>query len=141
MREHVSRSRFFTYSEFVVSSQFPAMAHNIVLDKAERERIELGVLSILDPLRRAVGRPIRILSGVRSIELNRAVDGYRDSDHIYACAADIVSPTTSAESVFLLAVKLGLPYKQLIYYPKMRFVHVSWNIPGRAFKNEEWIER
>lgn len=46
--------------------------------------------TILDPLREAWRSPIRVTSGYRCGQLNRAVGGSTTSAHLYGCAADIV---------------------------------------------------
>jgi uncharacterized protein YcbK (DUF882 family) len=40
------------------------------------------VLNILDPLREAYGEPIIVNSGYRSVELNRAINGAKSSQHV-----------------------------------------------------------
>lgn len=129
--------RYFTYGEFKVSADYPHVASEIALSTGDKDNIRLGVEGILDPLRDDVGRPIIVLSGVRSGRLNRLVGGNQFSDHLTANAADITSPV-GAKKLYVRAKKLHLPYRQLIWYPADNFVHISWNIPGKRFKHEAW---
>lgn len=48
-----------------------------------------ALLLRLEQLRRIVGRPIRIVSGYRCPVHNEAVGGARNSQHMYASAADL----------------------------------------------------
>lgn len=76
------------------------------------------VADILDPLREAYGKPIRITSGYRSPALNKAVGGVKTSHHQSGMAVDIVgTPNTPAENreLFTLVQRLKLPYTQLIH--------------------------
>lgn len=85
--------------------------------------------NILDPLRQAYGKPIRVNSGYRSSALNKAVGGVATSDHLTGRAADIVgTPNTKAENrkIYELALKLDLPFRQLINEKGFSWVHVSY---------------
>ena len=91
--------------------------------------IQRLIAEVLDPLREAYGKPIRVTSGFRSPELNKAVGGSRTSDHMTGCAADIVgTPNTKGENekLFKLVQELGLSYDQLIDEKNFRWVHVSF---------------
>lgn len=86
--------------------------------------------NVLDPLREAYGKPIRVNSGYRCEALNKAVSGAKTSDHLKARAADIVgTPNTKAENrkLFELIQSLGLPFKQLINEYNYSWVHVSYD--------------
>jgi len=91
--------------------------------------IQRLIAEVLDPLREAYGKPIRVTSGFRSPELNKAVGGSRTSDHMTGCAADIVgTPNNKKENkkLFELVQELGLSYDQLIDEKGFRWVHVSF---------------
>lgn len=133
---YVTPSRKFSYEEFVVSDSYPELANNITLTHAQRDIIKLGVEGILDPLRKKIGKQIIINSGYRSLELNTALDGSHDSDHMKACAVDIVSPGLDDWDLFIAICNGDYPFRQLIWYPNKNFVHVSWNIPGRKYKHQ-----
>jgi uncharacterized protein YcbK (DUF882 family) len=93
-----------------------------------RDSIKALVDNVLQPLREAWGAPLIINSGYRSPELNAhvLVGGAPTSQHVKGEAADVSckDPLKLAR----LAVKLGLPYDQLIVYPT--FVHFSHKLDG-----------
>ena len=78
---------------------------------------------VLQPLRDAYGKPVRVGSGYRSPELNRAVGGVAASQHVKGEAADIAIDGVSARDLFNRIVALGIEFDQLILYAN--FVHVS----------------
>jgi len=84
---------------------------------------------ILDPLRRAVG-PIRVTSGYRSAAVNLAVRGSKTSSHRDGEAGDIkaLRPGVTSVALALAAIRLGLPFDQLILYAPSRggHVHISY---------------
>ena len=88
------------------------------------------VNNVLDPLREAYGKPIRVTSGYRCEALNKSVAGAKNSDHLKACAADIVgTPNNKAENrkLFELVQSLGLSFRQLIDEYNYSWVHVSYD--------------
>jgi hypothetical protein len=71
-------------------------------------------VTVLEPLRSDVDRPIRITSGLRPQWLNQAIGGSTSSAHMDGRAADIqVSGMTPLE-VCQRVVDLGLPFDQVI---------------------------
>lgn len=121
-------SRYFTLDELTHS------------DTAARERIpnhpganEIAALralctAVLDPLREAVGRPIKVNSGYRGPALNQRIGGAATSQHLHGQAADIQSPGTAVLDLFKTVIRLGLPFDQLIYEAQnasTKWVHVS----------------
>jgi hypothetical protein len=81
---------------------------------------------VLDPLREAWGGPIRVNSGYRCPELNKAVGGTPTSQHQLGEAADITAGSRSANRLLLAMIKrLNLPYDQLIDEKGCRWIHVS----------------
>lgn len=97
--------------------------------KEDAERLKKLIENVLDPLREAYGKPIKVNSGYRCPELNKAVGGSKTSDHMKGCAADIVgTPNTKAENkrLFELVKSLDLPFDQLIDEKNLSWVHVSY---------------
>ena len=92
--------------------------------------IEDLVNNVLDPLRDAYGQPIRVTSGYRCEALNKSVAGAKNSDHLKACAADIVgTPNNKVENrkLFELVQSLGLSFRQRIDGYNYSWVHVSYD--------------
>lgn len=84
--------------------------------------------AVLDPLREAVGRPIKVNSGYRGPALNRRIGGATSSQHLCGQAADIQSPGMAVLELFKTVIRLGLPFDQVIYEAQnanTKWVHVS----------------
>lgn len=90
------------------------------------------VVTVLDPLREALGRPIRVTSGFRSDELNRLVDGAPRSQHTRGEAVDFKVDGMPSSEVATRLVRLGVPFDQVIWYDPSRggHVHVSLRSAG-----------
>ena len=105
---------------------------NVPSDLSVRNLILL-VDNILDPLREAYGKPIRVNSGYRSPALNKAVGGASSSQHMTGQAADITAGSRNEnQKLFDLIQKLKLPFDQLIFEKGSLkegpdWVHVSFN--------------
>ena len=105
--------------------------------------IEFLVKNLLQPLRNAFGKPIRITSGYRSTEVNKAVGGSKNSQHTKGEAVDIVS--SDNKQLFDL-IKNNFNFDQLIWEygtdEQPAWVHVSLKKTGnrkqvmRAITNE-----
>ena len=80
---------------------------------------------ILDPARETYGKPIVVTSGFRTPFLNRLVGGVSTSQHMQGLAADLRCDNPKA--LFDLIAESDLPFDQLIYYQKRKFVHVSYS--------------
>ena len=82
---------------------------------------------VLEPLRAALGRSVKVNSGYRGPALNRRIGGATSSQHLSGQAADIQCPGVPVVEVFQLAIRLGLPFDQIIYEANRsaRWVHVS----------------
>lgn len=116
----------FTLEEFSVSASHPDLATPVPAPM--RPKIERIARDILEPIRAEVQRPLRILSGYRSKELNRAVGGSVTSQHARGEAADFTA--TDIGEVWLAVLKMVSDGKlsaagQLIYYPDQKFIHVA----------------
>ena len=70
---------------------------------------------ILEPLREALGRPIRITSGYRSPRVNQIIGGAKNSAHVFGLAADIEIEGMSPLQVCQEIKILGLPFDQAIH--------------------------
>jgi len=68
-----------------------------------------GFLSLLDKLRKKVGRPFVITSGYRTKAHNKAVKGYATSSHMEGRAADIAVPDSAFRFALLeAAIAIGI---------------------------------
>ncbi len=81
----------FAWSEFTVSDNFPELAARAAEDWTIATRANAIRLAenALEPIRKAVGKPLIIRSGYRPVYLNTPSGGKPGSQHITASAADI----------------------------------------------------
>ncbi len=83
--------------------------------------------NILDPLREAWGAPIHVNSGYRCRELNKAVGGVPQSQHILGEAADITAGSREQNKrLFSLLQQLNLPVDQAINEHDYAWLHLSY---------------
>lgn len=87
---------------------------------------------VLDPLRIAFKRPIHINSGFRTLEINKAIGGAKNSDHLCigtTAAVDITSGSSQLNKIlFDLILKSDIKYKQLIDEKQFTWIHISHDI-------------
>ncbi len=120
--------KYFTIDEFLRSSV--ALLHDIdnSIDTGSLKNLEALVENVLDPLREAWGKPIRVTSGYRCARLNKAVGGVPTSHHLTGKAADITAGSNEDNrQLFLLAQQLRLPFCQLIDESGYSWLHVSYD--------------
>jgi zinc D-Ala-D-Ala carboxypeptidase len=93
---------------------------------------------VLEPLRLAVGKPIRVNSAYRGPKANKAVGGSSKSQHLRGEAADIEVQGMSNKALAQLIIELKLPFDQLILEgykpaegPNSGWVHVSHAYSGK----------
>lgn len=121
--------KHFTMGEMMRSDTADRRGIDNRCSKEDAERLKKLIENVLDPLREAYGKPIKVNSGYRCPELNKAVGGSKTSDHMKGCAADIVgTPNTKSENkrLFELVKSLDLPFDQLIDEKNLSWVHVSY---------------
>lgn len=120
---------YFTFTEFERSD----MAYRLGLDNTApdnaRKNIARLVDDVLDPLRRAWGRPLTVTSGYRTKEVNLAVGGSPTSHHMKGMAADITTGNViDNRRLYQLVQDLGLPFTQLIGKKYgFRWIHIGYN--------------
>ena len=136
---YVSERKLYKFEDFCVSSSYPDIAKRMPLTTHHKLNIALGESSILAPLHSDMRSKLHILSGYRNKELNRAVGGAEGSDHLEACAVDVVHGELSPFQLYTKILMMGLPFRQLIYYHKRKFVHISWNTPSKDYKHEAFM--
>ena len=123
-------SKNFTLQEFTKSVS--AIRNDIDNSpNAEHIRnIQLLVKYVLQPLREALGSPIRITSGYRSEALNKAIKGSKKSQHCKGQAADLqfkVNGVMSNKMIWDKIIELDLPFDQMINEFDYSWIHISYN--------------
>jgi len=122
-------SRDFTWDEMTYSEMAEMYEIKNRPDWEEMVALEHLVKRVLQPLRLAYGKPIRISSGYRCAELNRLVGGVPSSQHVKGEAADCV--VEDAEELLKVLLEGKFPFDQAILYRKRNFLHVSLRRKGR----------
>ena len=117
-------SKNFRLDEFNVSASHPELAKGIPINI--RPAIIALVVHVLQPICDKTGWSCKINSGYRSIELNLAVKGALNSQHMKAEAADCVFMKDGKPVKIIDVLKAGkdLNFDQMIAYPT--FVHFSY---------------
>jgi zinc D-Ala-D-Ala carboxypeptidase len=82
--------------------------------------------NVLQPLRDWYGKPITITSGYRSPELNKAIKGAKNSDHMRGQAVDFVLPKEDYARVFDWLRK-NVIFDQIIDEFGFSWIHISFN--------------
>lgn len=89
------------------------------------ERLKQTAL-LMEQIRLRLGAPIIVSSGYRCPELNKAVGGQPNSQHLTGQAVDFICPGFGPPATVMSAlVDSGIEYDQLIV-EFGRWVHVSW---------------
>ncbi|SUE33394.1 D-Ala-D-Ala carboxypeptidase family metallohydrolase [Rikenella microfusus] len=127
--------KYFTIAELCRSST----ADNKRIDNTPapeiREKLQTLIEELLDPIREAWGKPIRVNSGYRCPALNQAVGGVSTSQHQKGEAADLNAgdPTKNRElfDKIVEMQKTGrIAFDQLIDEAHYRWVHISYRKTG-----------
>lgn len=106
-----------------------------VPDEAALAGLVALCVEVLEPLRAALGAPIRITSGFRSREVNSVIRGSATSAHCFGLAADVKSAAGDAEHILRVLHQLDLDeLDQAIGYAVNQggHVHVGLSRPGRT---------
>lgn len=121
--------KYFSIEELSASST--ARSHGIDNTPPEDAIANMQALitKLLDPLRAEWGHSIRVNSGYRSAQLNRAVGGAAQSQHMRGEAADLTTGSRSDNrKLFNLIRECGLEFDQLINEHDYSWIHVSYSV-------------
>ena len=124
-------SKNFSYHEFEHSDiAKKERITNVITSVEVRDAIKCLVNNLLQPLRDAVKKPLKISSGYRCPALNshHSIGGSATSQHVKGEAADVWCATMTPYELACKVVELGLEYDQMIIYPG--FVHLSYKKSG-----------
>jgi uncharacterized protein YcbK (DUF882 family) len=122
--------KHFTFSELLKSDTAVKQQLWNGANREAEENLRSLVEQVLDPLREAYGKPIRVNSGYRCPRLNTLVGGSINSQHMRGEAADIQPVASNDDGLHEMARILidNGKFDQLIIYPT--FIHVSWKRLG-----------
>lgn len=98
---------------------------------AQVENLNRLATTILDPIRKVYGKPIKVTSGFRSTLLNAAVGGVSNSQHLQGLAADL--QVSELKALKQAVIESGAPFDQLIEEHKgnTKWLHVSCAANGK----------
>lgn len=120
---------YFTIEELCASSTGERLRIDNTPTPAAVKNLEQLVDKVLDPARRLWGLPITVNSGYRCRDLNSAVHGVYNSQHLRGEAADITTGTAANNAVLFLKIAKSwetIPFDQLILEPRAAWIHVSY---------------
>ncbi len=116
----------FTLEELTrTSSTYPNMPSTL-----EKIALKQLAVKVLQPLRDAYGKSIRVNSGYRSPLVNKSVGGVPTSQHIKGEAADITGGSKEENKVLFDLIKNTLDFDQLINERDYTWIHVSYKTKG-----------
>ena len=104
----------FCLDEFTISQEAERHSYKNEPNERQIENLRLLCVNVLQPLREIINVPIFINSGFRSFDVNVAVGGKFNSQHLEGKAADFVVPSLSLVDVFNIVLQ-RLSFDQLIY--------------------------
>ena len=132
-------SKNFTFEELTASAT--AKAKGIRNNPGQTDIINLCALvhRVLQPLRDAMGQPIKTGSGFRSLALNMAVGGVSNSQHMKGEAADLcIDGDIQKGKRWFEWIKTHCEFDQLIWEKNPKtgnyWVHVSYRADGKNRK-------
>ena len=135
----------FTLEELYASAT--AKAKGINNKPSTQQMINLVYLAayVLEPLRVAMNEPIKIGSGFRSHELNKAVGGVYNSQHLKGQAADLcIDGDIQKGRKWFDYIRKNLPFDQLIWEKNPKtgssWVHVSFVFPDLGKNRKQVID-
>ena len=122
-------AKYFTVYELTKSATATERGIDNTPPKAIENNIKYLIEAVLDPLREAYGKPIYVSSGYRCKELNAAVGGAKNSQHLTGMAADTYVKGESNAVLYDILRKGRIPFDQMIIekgtrnFP--RWIHLS----------------
>lgn len=133
----VKLSKFFTLSEMTRSEAAARGGFDNTPGPEETANLTALCQKILDPLREAIGKPIRVNSGYRGPQANKAVGGSATSQHCKGEASDVEIDGFDNKKLAEKIIEMKLPFDQIIleFYvpgdPNSGWVHVSHKREGK----------
>lgn len=127
----------FSYEELIASSTADKLGLDNIPNAAEKEKLKKLAIEILQPIRDALGKPIKVNSAFRSEKVNKAVGGVPSSQHRLGEAADLtLGSKEKNKELFELISKMikdkKLTVGQLINEYGYSWIHVSLPRKGKA---------
>ncbi len=123
-------SKHITYSEATVSQTALQKKIPNIPNSETLKKMKVVATKCFEPLREWYGKPIHINSFFRSISLNKAVGGAKNSQHTLGEAIDISGGNKVENKKIFDWAKENLEFDQLINEYDYTWVHVSYRSLG-----------
>ena len=127
----------FYLDEFTISQVAERNGYRNEPNEKQIENLRLLCVNVLQPLREIINVPIFINSGFRCFDVNVAVGGRFNSQHLEGKAVDFVVHSMNLIVVFNIVLH-KLSFDQLIY-EFGEWIHVSWN--GESNRKDVMISK
>lgn len=115
----------FKISELIHSDKANTLKINNMPDINSLDCMLDLICDCLQPIRDKIKKPMIITSGYRNYQVNKAVDGAANSQHMKGQAVDFIINGMSIQSIIDFIVKSGVPFDQLINEHN-QWVHISY---------------
>ena len=129
-------SKNFTLPEIIHSNTAKRLGINNAPNKEHLKNMQVLVRDLIQPIRDALG-PIRISSGYRNPELNRAIGGSSKSQHCKGQALDLQfwkDGQMCNKEIYDLVVKSDIEFDQMINEFDYSWIHISLKSNGKNRK-------
>tara|TARA_A100001015_G_scaffold243909_1_gene279141 strand:+ start:5521 stop:5973 length:453 start_codon:yes stop_codon:yes gene_type:complete len=129
-------SKNFTLPEIIHSNTAKRLGINNAPNKEHLKNMQVLVRDLIQPMRDVLG-PIRISSGYRNPELNRAIGGSSKSQHCKGEALDLQywsKGKMSNKEIYDWVVKSGIEFDQMINEFDYSWIHISLKSNGKNRK-------
>lgn len=134
----------FTIEELYASATAKAKGINNKPNAQQMINLVYLCAYVLEPLRVAMGEPIKIGSGFRCQALNKAVGGVYNSQHLKGQAVDLcIDGDLKKGKKWFDYIRKNLPFDQLIWEHNAKgsyWVHVSYVYPDFGKNRRQVIE-
>ena len=126
-------SKNFTLSEITKSNTAKRLGINNAPDKEHLKNMQVLIRDLIQPMRDALG-PIRISSGYRNPQLNRAIGGHTKSQHCKGEALDLQfwkKGKMCNKEIYDWVIKEGIAFDQMINEFDFAWIHISLKNVGK----------
>lgn len=127
-------SKYFTIEELCHSDTANARGIDNTPTEEVKENLQALIENVLDPVREWYGKPIYVNSGYRCTELNKAVGGVSNSQHVKGEAADIDVHNTTENQQIYDYITQNLTFDQCLFENGGAWIHVSYKKDGNNRK-------
>ena len=129
-------SKNFTLPEIIHSNTAKRLGINNAPNKEHLKNMQVLVRDLIQPMRDVLG-PIRISSGYRNPELNRAIGGSSKSQHCKGEALDLQYWSKGEmcnKEIYDWVIKSGIEFDQMINEFDYSWIHISLKSNGKNRK-------